>query len=449
MSKVDTWYLGGLSDLKYGYRIQSVVFGDAIAHVNKGFVLLLIGGGELSTVSPYWSADAWKWEPIDLSHPTSINAGWMLALTYGHGKFLLANINNELGEDCLYTSQDGRLWSEQVSPLPGDLICAAAGNNGYVVFGYRDAWPPSNSRRFAYLDNDCIQAGIGKDLDGIYSRVTYANGLYVAVGAYSAKDINCAAIATSTDGFAWYETLLRSVAPVSGIAFGRGTFVIVGDPNTILTSSDGIVWQEHSTPCPYYLKSIAYGNGVFVAVGDSGTIVSSRDGHIWWKCASGTDVVLYDVAFGNGVFVAVGEEKKFLVSSPMNALGGQGSAMRELTIRFEGEGRGCVYSTPGDILIDTTASYWVPEDSEWQFRATPAPNSSFGGLPVEYTFNGWTGGELQRSRPDTCRIKMDQDRTLVVEFSRRILKPTNPSTKPKGMNRLQEGVIDSPLKPGS
>ncbi len=92
----------------------------------------------------------------------------------------------------------------------------------------------------------------------------------------------------------------------SGIAYGNGTFVTVGDKGIILTSRNGMAWAPRTSGTDSFLRSVTYGNGLFVAVGWNGTILTSPDGVTWIERDSRTNAALNGVTYGNGTFVAVG-----------------------------------------------------------------------------------------------------------------------------------------------
>ena len=76
-----------------------------------------------------------------------------------------------------------------------------------------------------------------------------------------------------------YKWHLRNPLPqgsnLSGVAYGNGTFVAVGDTGTILTSPDGVAWDSRTSGTSNLLVGVTYGNGTFVAVGSNGTILQS------------------------------------------------------------------------------------------------------------------------------------------------------------------------------
>jgi hypothetical protein len=143
----------------------------------------------------------------------------------------------------------------------------------------------------------------GNNLSGI----AYGNGQFVAVG-------DNGTIVASADGVSWLRNESGTTNSFMGIAYGNGQFVAVGWDNplsqaAIMTSTNGVDWlQRPSGAGPLY--GITYGNGRFVAVGWR-VVVTSFDGVNW--LASSVDPIsivgtrLYGVAYGKGKLVAVGE----------------------------------------------------------------------------------------------------------------------------------------------
>jgi len=114
-----------------------------------------------------------------------------------------------------------------------------------------------------------------------------------------------------------------ATAPVrawSAIAYGNGTFVVVGDvtdasdQQNLITSTDGVNWTARSTGVPGDTwTTIAYGNGSFVAVGYPTTsvdavILRSPDGASWTSVPGGWTAAYNKIAFGNDVFVLTGTQ---------------------------------------------------------------------------------------------------------------------------------------------
>jgi hypothetical protein len=146
--------------------------------------------------------------------------------------------------------------------------------------------------------------------------VAYGNGEFVALARGADFPFNRVSL-TSSDGLAWAvhpQPILTDRFP-QGLAFGKGVFVLVGDPSpngnpTIFTSPDGVTWTDRGYPEQVYLSDLIFANDLFVAVGrlSSGlpAILTSPDGVIWTSRHAGDPATLSRVAYGNGIFTAIG-----------------------------------------------------------------------------------------------------------------------------------------------
>jgi hypothetical protein len=82
---------------------------------------------------------------------------------------------------------------------------------------------------------------------------------------------------------AWHK---RDTNYFSGICFGNGLFVAVGEQGKILTSRDGQSWMPQSSGVSNDLTSVTYGKpgfgpGKFVALGNRSWVLTSSDGTNW------------------------------------------------------------------------------------------------------------------------------------------------------------------------
>lgn len=86
-------------------------------------------------------------------------------------------------------------------------------------------------------------------------------------------------------------------------------FVVLGANGVISTSDDGLSWQSRSMGTVPVLKDFAYGNGTYIAVGESNTILTSTDLQTWVPRFSGIGEVvnwpIQSVAYYNGRFYIV------------------------------------------------------------------------------------------------------------------------------------------------
>jgi hypothetical protein len=137
------------------------------------------------------------------------------------------------------------------------------------------------------------------------NAVTYANGLFVAVGSSG----NYGEVVTSPDGVVWTSQVSSSSNRLSGVAYGNGRFVAVGAPlATAVMSTNGVVWTTATNPPS--ATELAYGNGSFIAItrgnGSGVPFYSSPDGLNWTGRNSGMNTGPEDITYGHGRFVVVG-----------------------------------------------------------------------------------------------------------------------------------------------
>jgi len=197
------------------------------------------------------------------------------------------------------------LWTEAGSPTGQGAYGVAygldgSGNSLWVVVG----------GGFGSSSNGTIWTSRGTQ--GIFSvgnRVSYGNGLWVAVGSGGNS------FASSTNGTIWTA---RGYGPFDtegfGVAYADNLWIAVGQGTTdsIAMSTDGTTWTGIGGKTGLFsdfCRGISYGNGLWVAVGSgSCTIATSTNGTIWTsRFSSG---VGYDVTYSNvenaSVWLAVG-----------------------------------------------------------------------------------------------------------------------------------------------
>ena len=158
--------------------------------------------------------------------------------------------------------------------------------------------------------DDIINAKIG-DLNMIvgseqWNAITYGNGRYVAVG-------NNGHFAYSTDGSNWTSGKFGTVSYIRLVYYPDAGFLAIGGSaynGTIIRSTDGSDWELFKSPIgsngsPY---GIAYGNGTYCLVGNNGQVFTSSDLKQWKKSSNynATRIDFSDIAYGNGKFVGIG-----------------------------------------------------------------------------------------------------------------------------------------------
>ncbi|WP_158302129.1 InlB B-repeat-containing protein [Paenibacillus mesophilus] len=256
-------------------RYEGVTFGNG----------MFVAVGEQGVIQT--STDGLSWTRQLSGTPQNLNEA-------GFGNNLFIVVGNE---GTILTSADGVNWISRVSGLSGsfaELKSVAFGNGKFIVASQYDVLTSSNGVTWTKINY------IGMPVFGI----TYGNGMFVAVGYDQ--------IGTSVDGIVWNTQSfpiippdLPFAAPFQGVAYGNGTFVVVGGYGAIATSADGVTWTAQTSGLDTYFRGIGFGGGTFLAVGDGGALLMSADGISWANRGGDTRLFFRDIAFGGNRFVAV------------------------------------------------------------------------------------------------------------------------------------------------
>lgn len=199
----------------------------------------------------------------------------------------------------LYSSEDGKNWSTQISgyrsfssTTSSDIGFFYTGTNykeGAVVFGGMGKWT------FVRESQDLKTFPVKQEIYGTYTDSVSASGTVVAVGSQATTNDPYGSIAVSKDG-GDYQVIKLGVGEVlSGVTYGNGKFVAVGESYYLgaltYTSTDGVNWTRTIVPTEKkILRDIEWDakNERFVAVGDGGKMLVSKDGVSWVTLSVGT-----------------------------------------------------------------------------------------------------------------------------------------------------------------
>ncbi len=288
------------------YPLYGVAFGDG------QFVAVGTGGSILT------SPDGVTW--------TQRNSGTknrLPAVTFGNSQFVAVG---EAG--TIVTSQDGVTWTQRSAGTSNYLYAVTYGNRHFVAVGGGNAgdkativsssdgvtWTP-----WYWTPQD------PETVPPAFTGVAYGNGHFVAVFPGAQYATSFTAVATSSDGINWTQGPAQGPQFAGALAFGNGQFVAVGVNYTsannllvshaiIYSSTDGVGWAKRADILGAGGQSgfsgIAYGAGQFVAVGD---LVNSTTGKAMaYSSADGINWVGHDlgaalsrISYGNGRFVGV------------------------------------------------------------------------------------------------------------------------------------------------
>jgi len=299
--------------LPQGNTLESVAYGTN--------VYVAVGGGGAIVTSP---------DGVDWTNRASGTTEWLSDITYGSRVFVAVG-----SAGTILTSPDGITWESQNSGTAADLAGITWGGGMFVAVGELGLiFTSSDGITWERTPAGCPEDWIP---DCRLNSVTYGDGTFVAMGqgwhrgwlTPSFWDLSLA----SRDGTTWINRTPEIYSPVIAVAYGDGTFVAAERfLNAIWSSTDAVTWTKGLVAGSFsgVFKGIAYGGGTFVVVGDvhdygigalgaRGPVftLTSPDGETWTPRSSGTQYELHGVTYGGGTFVAVGVGGSIVQSDPI------------------------------------------------------------------------------------------------------------------------------------
>lgn len=230
------------------------------------------------------SADGRAWAPQQTGTTSNL-----VSLAFGSGLFVAASAASEV-----HVSSDGTNWTRFRLAAPLTHIRSVPGG----FFGLT-----ANNKIASSLDGRVWSVITDISLTGIEDIGTDGSTLY-SVGVNGL-------LARSTPRLTWNNLTLPVTAQgrtLYGVASANGIGVAVGEKGLILSFDAGGTVQSLNKDKFDDFLSIAFGNGTFVLVGENG-VAGANSGDLandWVFGATGTTNHLTGVAFGAGRFVAVG-----------------------------------------------------------------------------------------------------------------------------------------------
>lgn len=232
----------GASDVAFGAG-RFVAVGEAF---NPDF-----GLGAVIRTSP----DGIEWSPVESGLPG------LAAVTYGKGIFVAA------GAGFVATSADGIAWVPSPFDAPRQLFAIAYGDGRFVITGGHGS---------VFTSSDGVEwTSRNSGVSGVtfLRGVAHGGGLFVAVGDEydAAAKRSVSTIITSRGGAAWTVRHSGASQSLSDVAYGDGTFVVIGQNETYdengnlrsavpiaLTSQDGTDWETVEIAEDLWLKGVTY-----------------------------------------------------------------------------------------------------------------------------------------------------------------------------------------------
>ena len=165
------------------------------------------------------------------------------------------------GSTVILASSEGSRWSQLAFDAQAQLTHVAYGGGFYVAVGLGDTVLISG-------DGRSWEKAFGGNL-GLFNRVAFGNGRFVATHAFGHLLVSGA----DPRGWQWVELPTGGAMELTGVAYGGGRWVVVGQLGQIWVSEDGLGWERVPSGVGDNLHSVAYGNGVFLALPADGSYV--------------------------------------------------------------------------------------------------------------------------------------------------------------------------------
>lgn len=309
--------------------LNGVAYGDGV------FVAVGAGGTILS------SSDGTNWAYRFTAADTSFDA-----VTYGAGRFVAVGSRRWCPTVVMY-STDGVKWEEACLDGYAAGYGVTYGNGLFVAVGGASIMVSIDGKNWT----------LAQSLNNELESVTYAAGLYVAVG-------DDGAIWVSANGISWAQRTPVVTRRLLGVTHGGGRFVAVGARGAMVTSQDGVTWTSVASGTPDRLETIGFSDGLFTAAGENGTIITSSNGTNWTKQNFGITRDLDGMEVANGRLVVVGKGGSILTSTDgINYTTQNGGVSNDLHGVTWGGGLWVAVGERGGVLTSSNGSDWISHDS--------------------------------------------------------------------------------------
>ena len=409
----------------YSYYVLPGLWNKVIAG-DQSFVMI---GGDIQA---YSITNGFTWTSVASPLP-----GNWLGLAYGNDTFVMTGFNNYGGLQA-YSVDNGLSWNPVASPLSGLWHGLAFGNNTFITTGYYDtlqAYSTDNGQTWAFSPSPLL---------GSWYGVAFGNNTFVMVGPYG----DGAGQAYSTDnGLTW--TIVGS--PLPGfwydVTFGNNTFVMIGFQNSTspytlqaYSTDNGLTWNLADTPTsdPYnpmtpVFMSVNFGNNVFVYTDVSYQAYSLDNGKTWKTTTTPIIATFTDSGFSDFLYTNSSSDSVSLVTPPLQLTNRSFSSNAYPSISFANA---------------ADAAFWGFDSREgltYSLTATP---------PWTLTQSGWISGFLPPSTStydDSVAHKLCKSVRLLVgkqtikEYSGEYIELQNDLLVPyenKAILKLMNGTLD-------
>ena len=261
----------------------------AVAFGNGTFVAVASG----STAAAYSTNGGVTWTAAVTPNATGYDA-----ITFGGGAFVAVASGSTA---AAYSTNGGVTWTAVVMPSANGYDAIAYGGGAFVAVS-------SGFNTTAYSTNGGVTwtAGTAPNAGG-YGAIAFGGGAFVAV-----QSATTAAAYSTNGGATWTPVVMPSANGYNAIAYGGGAFVAVayaapGAAYAAYSTNGGVTWtaSPQSLTIMGPLTSMAYGNGTFVVLDSASNAIYSTNGGVTWQSVAtpSNNIASAAIAFGGGVFV--------------------------------------------------------------------------------------------------------------------------------------------------
>lgn len=250
--------------------------------------------------------DAKKWK---LRYSDAVSGTFLGHVLWDGSSFVTAGSGG-----TVLTSADGTNWTAQNAGTSGEITAIVNGGNMLLAAADDSSLVASDLTGVAWTTRSQT---IAQSAFEEFTNAIWNGNQFAAVS-------DAGAFYTSPDGLDWALQGFPFPFFPSGVAWGDGHYVVVGD-DSIYLSADGSTWNKVTgdETVGIEFERVRWGNGSFIAVGSYtpqppvfgqlplGVVFTSTDGEHWSSAGNISDVTVlgdrvHDVVWGGGQFVAVG-----------------------------------------------------------------------------------------------------------------------------------------------
>jgi hypothetical protein len=314
---------------------RSRPFGTNLLSVAYGNGLFVAVGGSFDTNWIITSPDGMNWTPRASPPPPFINIPPLRGVAWGGDYFVAVDRKRTM------RSGDGINWvTNSASGSPYEFAAVTCGAGRFVATGpYTISWSTNVTNWFP-----------ASNFVGHYnSGIAYGNGYFVIVG-------NIGVTGYSTNGHNWTGLPWGQFRELSGVTFGAGQFVAVGMGGVIATSTTATNWPPRSDGPRSFTRNIACSDNECAFSDDSGIIRMSSDFMNWRIVRSNTYV--NRLAYVGNRFIGVWQGLVTVSGQPgwTNIAAPTTNWLWDVTF---GKGTYVISGLAGTILTSTDALNWT------------------------------------------------------------------------------------------